>query len=172
MKRFFGLPFIAAACFLTASPAFADSFSLSLTTMDPTVAPGSTVTFFGTLTATPGNAGPIFLLNDTLNVDSPLTDNDDDFYANTPTSLTSANPFSGALFTITVQGTAAGGLYNGNFTVLASDNQDDTLTKSAAFQVTVPAATTAVTPEPSTLLLLFTGLAGATQLRRKSKQAL
>lgn len=167
MKLFSKPPLLAATLLLAALPALADSFSLSLTTKNPTVTPGSTVTFVGTLTATPGNTGPIYLLNDTLNVDSPLKDNDDDFYFNTPSALTSANPFSDALFTVTVPITAIAGLYNGNFVVTASDNQGDTLTKSTAFQVTVPTATTAVTPEPSSLLLLVTGLAGATQLRRR-----
>ena len=59
-------------------------------------------------------------------------------------------------------------MYNGNLIVSAFDAQNDTLTQKAPFQVSVPgAADTAVTPEPNTLLLLVTGLAGATLLHRR-----
>ncbi len=151
-----------------ALPALADSFTLSLSTVNPTVTPGNTVTFNGLITASATNTADIFLLGSNLTVTSPLVGDDLDFYADTPLSLSHGGFYNGPLFTIMVPLGTASSIYNGSFQVSVLDVNGNQLTQKASFQATA-AGTTAVTPEPNTWLLLLTGLAGATQLRRKSQ---
>jgi len=155
-------------CFLLCR---ADTASLNLTTVDPIVQSGNTVTFDGSIVAMADNANPISIVGDSSAVDSPLTLDASDLFSDTPPSLSPGKSYSGPLFTITVPGSAPAGVYNGTFDLIYEDSNMARFTDYAEFQVTV-AEPAAVTPEPGCWLLLSTGLAGAGFLRRLSGRAI
>ena len=154
----------AAALLLTAGPALADTATFSLTTVDPVVPDGNTVTFDGAISASSANTGVIYLLGDTFTIDSPLVLDDSDFYSDTPIDLLPGQSYNGRLFTVTVPGSAAEGLYNGSFQVEFADSSFNTFTENSNFQVTA-------TPEPGTWLLLSSGLAAAGIFRRRANRS-
>jgi hypothetical protein len=148
---------------LSAPESRADSFLFTLSSPVQLVPDaGGTITFAATVTNTdPTNSE--YLNADSSNVDSPLTLDDSDFFSNFPFSLGPGESFTGDLFTVSVPGGLTPGLYTGSFEILGgTDPNDFTDTLgTASFNVNV-------TPEPSSLLLLFTGAcAGAMALRRK-----
>ncbi len=159
-----------AAAVLTAVPALADTVNYSLTTIDPTVAAGNSMTFNGSLAAPLTNAGDLAILSDSFSVDSPLVLDDTDFYFDTPFFLSPGSTYTGPLFTVTLPSTTPNGLYNGFFDVSLSDAAGNPVEANASFQVTAGSAA-AVTPEPGTWLLLATGLIGGVLLRRRAQAA-
>ena len=75
----------AALSFSLAGPAFADSISFTVLNPVQTIAPGQTVSFNATVTATSGNSGDVFLNSDSVNVadaTSAFTIDDSGFTAN------------------------------------------------------------------------------------------
>lgn len=151
---------LTAAALVTAGPALADTASYSLTTTNPILPGGSTVTFDGTISAPASNTGAIFLLGDTFNIGAPLVLDDADFGNDTPFFLNPGMSYSGPLFTVSLPNSTPEGIYAGIFTVDLADSNNNAIMESANFQVTA-------TPEPGSWLLLATGLAGAVALRRK-----
>ena len=153
-----------AGAFVSTAPALADTVNYSLTTVDPTVAAGATVTFDTSILAPSGNTGSISILSDSFSCTRCTIDDTD--FNNTPFLLAPGGSYTGPLFTVTTLSTDIAGVYDGAFDVTFADASGTSFTDSAPFAVTV-ASSSSVTPEPSSWLLLSTGLAGAWLLRRR-----
>jgi hypothetical protein len=151
-KRILSLAvFVLAIFLLMPSPALADTLNLSLSNPVQAAKPGSTLTFDATVSAPSTNSAAIFLNSDNFTIGSSLTLDDSDFF-NFPLSLSPGDSYTGALFTVTLPADIAYQTYTGSFEILggADGSTFDTLA-TTGFQVRV-------TPEPSTMLLLATGL--------------
>lgn len=150
-----------AAVLMSAAPALADTVNYSLTTVDPTVVAGGTVTFNSSIVAPSANTGSIFILSDSFSCAAGCMIDDTDFN-NTPFELAPGESYTGPLFGATTLSTDAAGNYNGVFDITFVDSLGTTFTDSAPFDVTVRSS---ATPEPASCLLLSTGLAGVLLLR-------
>jgi len=159
----------------------ADSIAFSLSNPNQTTVAGGTVTFQATVTADAGNTGTISLNFDTFNGADPLIPgdvyiNDNDFFANFffPSYNPGDAPFTDDLFTVTLPSDApVGYVYFGTFTLQGGNDftTDDNL-GTVDFSVTVIPASTSAVPEPSSLMLLGTGLAGIfATFKRKAFQS-
>ena len=165
MKKVSFVVLAIAGVLVSAAPALADTVSYSLTTVDPTVAAGGTVTFNSSIVAPSGNAGSISILSDSFSCQAGCTIDDTDFN-NTPFALAPGTSYMGPLFTATTLSTDVAGVYAGSFDITFADASGTSFTDSAPFAVTV-GSSASVTPEPGSWLLLSTGLAGAWLLRRR-----
>ena len=155
---------------LFAAPSSASILQLNFTLANPAqsfVPGGPIVAFIGTITAPSTNSANVFLNGDSNNVDYPLLLDDSPFFNNAPLFLTPGQSYTGELFAVTVPNTAVSGVtYNGYFEIDggADGNAGDALA-SATFTLTA-------TPEPGTLILLFSGLAAlAVAFRRKHRHS-
>ena len=161
-KAIFSISMLAfGAALLFPKPASADTITLNLANSVQTGAAGSTLSFDATVTA-PGNNGTTIYLNgdNFTSLASPLTSNDDGFLLGFPLSLDPGESFSGLLFTITLPPNINAGQYLGSFAILGGADggaQDELATVD--FTVNATVGTSAV-PEPESLVLLATGLAG------------
>lgn len=168
--KVFSLSSIAIAALMLYVPAAkADSFSITFISPDQSAVAGNTVEFDAIIT----NLDPtseLYLNNDNIaSLDSPLSLYDSAFWA-IPYPLSPAgspgDSYTGELFTVLVPLGTSAGTYEGEFDLLGGSNGDDNnLLGADDFTITVE--NTAV-PEPSSLLLLASGLAGlAGTLRRR-----
>jgi hypothetical protein len=139
-------------------PALADTLDLSLANPTEFAPPGTVLSFTATVSTPLTNTGDVYLNADSTTVDSPLTLDDAPFFSNFPLFLAPGGSFTGVLFTVDVPLSAALNVaYNGSFEIDggADNNAVDDLA-SVTFKVTAIA-----TPEPSSVILLLTGLFGA-----------
>ena len=169
LMKILSLAILAAATLVSAAPALAaNTATYTLTTIDPTVAPGGSFTFDGTLTALSSNAGNLDIYTDTGNLScTDCTIDDTDLFVDAPAVLTPGQSYTGPLFTVTTTGTDAG-TYDGNFDIGLENNAagKNAFTLDAPFSLTV-GSPASVTPEPASWLLLGTGLAAVGLLRRR-----
>lgn len=155
------------------APAFADSISLVFTQARQSANAGTTVSFNATISA-PTTNSTLYDLSDNFDFDrsaASLTIDDSGFFNNFLfTDFYPGTSQTALLFTVALPANLAAGAYTGFFEVFdSSSNSIDAAVKSTAtFEIDVPGPGTSPVPEPSTWLLLATGLTlglGAFSLR-------
>ena len=149
---------------LAAMPAAAKADPVTLTLPGVvTVQAGSSVTVIGTI----ANAGnPSFNISSwTITLGNALLTFDDTGFAGSPLVLNSGDSFGPTgFFDIFADIALAPGNYTGSFSVLDSDRQ---LTVTKDFRITVTPGQ--AIPEPASMLLLASGLAGVAALKRRRR---
>jgi len=164
---------ITIAIMLLPIAAQADPITLSLTPNTQTGVPGSLLTFGGSLTNTSTSLLFINGLNLQLNAPSgSFTLDDSAFFINVPPQLLAGQSTNTIpLFTVTLGNGVLPGTYTGSLTILGGlTGADFNDLGSQFFQITVQSPTDPV-PEPATIILLGTGLAGVVARARKRRKA-
>lgn len=163
---------VAAALLMAPVTARAASFTVDASRE---VVPGGSVDFTATLTMSPGDPDPLYLIGISITFSGQgLTTDDSAFFTDWPLQLDSSIPgvsdtFTGRLFTVSADPTAVPpGPYVGSVLLtLGGDLVDDFDTDWQQFEVTVRGGP--AIPEPATMALLGFGLAGLAIRRRMAR---
>ena len=159
------------AAFFGAMTASAHADAVTFTLTDPLgdlPATGGSLTFDATVSAPASNGAAVFLNGDSFNVDSPATLNDSDFFANFPFFLNPGDSFTGDLFVLTAPASSTPETFQGSFTILGgSDGNASNVLGTVDFTLTVGPESVATTPEPSSIVMLGTGLLGLAGVVRR-----
>ncbi len=159
LRRLMVLSLTAASLLLACAAAKADPFTITLT---PAFQSGDQSAFAFDATVVNNSDDTVYLNGDNTFVDAPLSVDDSPFNSEWPFTLGPGDSYSGLLFNVDVPPGTLGD-YSGYFQVLGGyDNSTELNTLGTAnFEVEV-------TPEPTTILLLGTGvLSLAGTLRRR-----
>lgn len=160
---------VAGSLLVTGSLVRADTLDVSLTQATLSVVQGSTLVAFDATVSNPStSSGTIFLNGDSSTTSSSLVSVDDTpFFANSPLSLdpgTSSGPFE--IFDVLLDPSLGPGVYTGTFSILGgADGSAIGDVGDVNFTVDITAPVTA--PEPTTLLMLGTGLLTLIFVRRR-----
>lgn len=143
--------------------AFADSLTIAYTNPSQAARPGQTLSFTATLTAPTTNNNAFFINGDSFSAGFPITVDDSPFFnIPYPFSLSPGQSYTTALFNVLIAANAPVGTFVNTFKITGgSDQNDNSVVVGADF-------TTTVTPEPSTWLLMTTGLLGLVVITRRT----
>lgn len=157
--------------FLASTKVNADPVTFTVTNPNQVGTVGSVLTFMGSLTNVA--APTVTIVGDNFSgLPGFLTLDDTPFVINFLGQSIAGGGTLGPLsmFTVTIEAGAAPGVYNGVFSVFFdSDNGSFQETNFQTFSITV--LPDAVIPEPMTLLLLGSGLAGMAGLKLRKRRA-
>ena len=157
-SRLMILPLIVAGFLLGVTAAQADPLSITLFAPIQTGLPGDILSFNATVTN--DSAEMVYLNGDFALVDSPLTV-DDGPYSGYPLTLDAGDSYTGVLFNVDIPSDAPVGLYAGYFEITGGAGPGD------SDEVGTVNFDVQVAPEPSSLLLLASGLAGLAGVIRR-----
>jgi hypothetical protein len=170
MKSLRSLSLAAIGLMLACTAAKADTISFTINNPFQSTAAGGTVTFDATVTNISGQE--VFLNGDNASLDSPFDQSDisdTDYNANFPLTLDPGQTVTDSLFTVTVPPGTPDGTYAGSFEITGGSDGSEQLVLGGSQDFDVEVASGAsVVPEPSSVVLLASGLAGlAGGLRRR-----
>jgi len=139
-----------------------------------TVAQGSSVTFFGTLSngGSPGRFINSISFSFASGAPGSISFNDAAFFMNVPAFMAPGTTTGlVAFFDAVVSSLVPPGVYAGTVSVLGGDDENaNNNLGTQEFSITVIPGGQGAIPEPATMLLLGSGLAGAAALRRRKRR--
>ncbi|HEU5340655.1 PEP-CTERM sorting domain-containing protein [Edaphobacter sp.] len=142
--------------------AHADTINLTINDPLQTIGTaGGILDYSATVSAPSTNSALVYLNGDSYSLNAAFMLDDSPFLLNFPLNLAPGQSHTSTLFEIIVPADSPLGLYVGSFQILGGATGSDGLVLSSA------AFGTAVSSEPSSLLLLGTGLIGAFALYRR-----
>ena len=166
VRRFSILLAMTVGLLLCGTAAKADSFSFTIDLATQHAAPGDALTFFGSVS----NLGtsPIYLNGDTITItaEDGFVMDDSPFLSNFLLPLNPGDrPLDEELFSLLVKPGTPAGSYTGTFAIIGGYGDAQDVLSAQDFTVNV---TDTTIPEPSSLLLLASGMAAlAGTLRRR-----
>jgi hypothetical protein len=161
---------------LAGSAAKADTFSFAIDSSLQYAVAGDTLAFDASVTNLDPTATVWLNSAQITSLDSRLTGDTTPFFSSFPFFLDPLAPgpsytYDGEMFDITVPLGTTPGVYAGEVQILGgSDESASDILGDEVFSVDVTGDTTSVVPEPSSLVLLLTGMTGLAAFRRRMSE--